>query len=152
LRYQNHAKGAQTYAWVASTGAPSALAVSPKKLLLLCGHNDVDAGRTSEQIQGDLDTIAALLSVGQQLLVCEILPANSHSDAEVAVARGINSDLATWCAANGARLVVCRQEMGQVRVSTGEYDDYLAAYNQGDDTHLSAAGVDKMAEIIRRYL
>jgi lysophospholipase L1-like esterase len=151
LQYQNHAMSGQTFAWVASTGIVSAVATKAKAVVIHCGSNDVLTGRAWAAVEADLNTIKAALLPTQKLYLDEILPRTASNDALAAAARTFNANLATWCAANGARLIVCHDEMGQVRVSTGEKDDLLTAYDE-DGTHLTQAGVDMMAALVRRYL
>lgn len=146
FEYQNHAMGGTTFAWAASTGAISAIATKAKVILLHSGVNDVSTERSWANVESDLDTIKAALTVGQHLYVDEILPWTAGTDANALTIRGWNGNLATWCAANGATLIRCHDAMGQVRGSTGEIDDLLTAYDE-DKVHLLQAGVDKMAAI-----
>lgn len=153
LEYQNLAMGGQNYAWVSTTGAPAAIAVQPHTLLIHCGVNDVSGGREWAWVLANLNTIKALVaaSVTQRLLICEILPWTAGTDEQAATIRTWNANLAAWCANNGATLVHGHDAMAQVRASTGERDDLLAAYDQ-DGVHLTTAGVDAYAAIIRQYL
>jgi hypothetical protein len=150
LAYQNLALGSQTFAWVASTGIGKCHAVKAHTVLVHCGVNDVSAGRSWAQVEADLNTIRAALTT-ERLLVDEILPWTAGTDLQAATVRTWNASLLTWCAGNGATLVRCHDEMGKVRVSTGELDDLKTAYNQ-DGVHLSAVGVDALAGIWKRYL
>jgi lysophospholipase L1-like esterase len=84
-------------------------------------------------------------------LISEILPWTAGTDANAATIRSFNGSLATWCAANGATLVLCHDTMGMIRASTGEIDDLNTAYDY-DGVHLTATGVVKMAQIIKGYL
>lgn len=152
LDYQNHAKGGQTFAWVASTGMVTAVASQAKKILVHCGVNDINTSRTWAQAEADLDTIKGLLGVGQTLLIDEILPNTNFNDTKAAEIRTWNANLAIWCAANGATLVLCHDAMGQTRTSTGQLDDLKTAYNKGDGVHLSPTGVTALATIVKRYL
>lgn len=151
LQYQNHAKGSQTFSWVASDGIVSSALVGAKVVCIYCGVNDVAGARTWEQVATDLGTIRAAIPTTSTLLISEIIPWTNGSDAAAATIRTFNTNLAAWCASNSARLVVCHNEMGQIRVATGELDDLLTAYDQ-DGVHITTAGVAKMAEIWKRYL
>lgn len=151
LEYQNHALGSQTFAWVASTGAPSAVATSAKAIIVHCGVNDVALARTWAAVEANLNTIKALLNANQRLFIGEILPWTNGSDSQNATIRAWNSSLAAWCAANNATLILCHDAMGQTRVSTGQLDDLLTPYNQ-DGVHLTQAGVNAMASIWKAAL
>lgn len=151
LEYQTHARNSQTFAWVAATGMPAAVASNALGIIVHCGVNDVATGRTWAAVEADLDTIVALLGVGQHLFVGEILPWTSGTNAQAITIRTWNGELATWCAANGATLILCHDEMGQIRVATGELDDLKTEYDQSG-LHLTQAGVDAMAAIWKTAL
>ena len=144
--YENHAKGTETFAWVASTGAVSAAATNAPAILVHCGVNDISAGRTWAAVEADLDTIKGLIGVNQTLFIDEILPWTNGNDSHAATVRTFNSNLAIWCAANSAVLISLHDTMGQIRVSTGELDDLKTEYDQ-DGIHLSQQGVDAVAQI-----
>ena len=154
LQYQNHAFGGQTYAWVLSTGIVSSIATKAKNILIHAGINDIAEPREWALVESDLDAILVLINAASpvpNLLIDEILPWTSGNDTQAGTVRTFNANLATWCTANGATLVKCHDEMGKIRVSTGQLDDLATDYNQ-DGTHLTQAGVDKMAQIWKRYL
>jgi len=154
LKYQNLALGSQTFAWVASTGIVQCIAVKPKAIIIHCGINDVATAREWAAVEADLDTIAAAVAAASPvptLFIDEILPWNAGSDAQAATIRTWNGNLATWCAANGATLILCHNEMGLIRAATGELDNIIADYNY-DNVHLSASGVAKLASVWKRYL
>jgi len=153
LQYQNHALSTNTYAWGLSTGVPASLAVHPKYVIVGFGLNDIDQNRTWSQVESDLNAIKALFdaSISENLLISEIQPRTYFDDAKSAIVRAWNVNLADWCTANDATLIICHDALGQIRPSTGEIDDLLSAYNQ-DQTHLTHAGVDKYAEIIANYI
>jgi len=142
--YRNYALGSQTFAWVAATGAPAAFNSGATHVWIHCGVNDIAAARTWAAVETNLDTIAAAKPATTTLYISEILPANSQDDTESATARTWNENLATWCTANGATLIACHDDLGQVRGSTGELDDLLTAYNF-DNIHLTQAGVNALA-------
>ncbi len=144
--YENHALGSQTYAWVASTGIPSAVAANPKSILIICGVNDASAARTWAAVLADLDTIRGLVPQKTKLFISEITPYTAGSDVIAARIREWNVSIKAWCAANGAYLIAVHDEFGQARVSTGELDDLQTAYSL-DGIHYSAAGVLKFAQI-----
>jgi hypothetical protein len=102
-------------------------------------------------IQSNLNTIKATILPWQHLFVDEILPWTNGTDAQVATVRTFNANLAVWCAANGATLVPCWGAMGQLRPSTGYFDDLKAVYDQ-DGVHLKQPGVDQMAAIWKAEL
>lgn len=146
LEYQNLALGGQKFDWVLSTGIPAAIAVLPVAIHIHCGLNDVVAARSWAAIESDLDAIASLLTT-EDLWIDEILPYTGGNDTLAGTIRTYNGNLATWCSANDAHLIACHDAMGQIRVSTGELDDLLAAYDY-DGAHLTQAGVAEMARII----
>ncbi|MCD0459112.1 SGNH/GDSL hydrolase family protein [Roseiconus lacunae] len=145
--YENHARGSQTFAWVRSTGIPSAIDSRAKSILIHCGVNDVAQGREWSAIEDDLDAIRDLVPSTTALFINEILPWSDGSDGQAATVRTWNANLATWCAANDATLILCHDAMGQTRGTTGELDDLLTAYDQ-DGVHLTEAGVSAIAGII----
>lgn len=147
LQYQNLAAGGEDFAFVAGSAIGEIAAIQPATIVIHCGVNDVNGGRTWAQVESNLDTIQAGLPTGATLFVNEILPWTNGNDSQAATIRTWNANLSTWCAANGAVLIACHDSMGQIRVSTGELDDLLAAYDQ-DGVHLTAAGVDALAAII----
>ena len=142
--YRNYALGSQTFAWVASTGVPAAVAAGATHIWIHCGVNDVNTSRTWAAVLADLATIKAAIPSGVKLYISEILPWTNGTDPQAATLRTWNANLAAWCSSNGARLVSCHDIMGQVRVSTGELDDIKTAYNQ-DGVHITQAGVYKLA-------
>jgi len=152
--YQNHAMGEKQIDWVASTGIVAAASVHPSTIIIEAGTNDITASRTWAQVEANLNTILAYCaSAGVwRLMICEILPRTGFSDANAAVVRTWNGNLATWCAANGVTLILCHDALGQVRASTGQIDDLKTEYNKGDNVHLSVAGVDAFATIIASYI
>lgn len=152
LDYQNHANAGENMSWVASTGAVSAVASGAKNIIVHCGINDIQQAREWSAVEADLDTIAALIGAGQTLLIDEILPDTNFTDGQSATTREWNGYLATWCAANGARLIRCHDAMGQLRISTGQLDDLTTEYDKGDGVHLSPAGVTALATVIKSYL
>ncbi len=151
LEYQNHAKDSQTFAWVASTGIVSAIASGPARILIHCGVNDVAAGRSWSAVDTDLDTIRGLVPTTIALYIDEILPWTAGTDGNAATIRTWNANLAVWCAANNATLVLCHDAMGKVRAGTGQLDDLVTAYDL-DGVHLTTAGNAALATIIRTYL
>ena len=154
LEYHNLSLGSQTFAWVAATGVPACILVKPHTILIHCGVNDIATGRTWANVLANLATILAAVNAASpvpQLLIDEILPWTAGSDAQAATVRAFNANLAAWCAANGAKLVSCHDQMGQVRPATGKLDDLLTAYDQ-DGVHPTAAGVNALADIWRRHL
>jgi lysophospholipase L1-like esterase len=154
LKYQNLALGGAYMSWVLSTGIVESLLVKPNTVIIHADVNDVANAHTWASVLSALNSILTLVNAATpipRLLVGEILPWTNGSDAESATLRTFNSNLAAWCTANGAILVLCHDAMGQVRISTGELDDMKAAYNQ-DGIHLSVAGVSALAAIWKLYL
>ena len=110
------------------------------------GCNDVAANRTWTAISANMATVKAGLPSGCKMFVWEVMPDSHASDTHAADIRALNANYATWCAANGATLILCHDEMGQVRTSTGELDDLKSAYS-ADGTHNNLAGKEKLGEI-----
>ncbi len=79
-------------------------------------------------------------AAGVTLIVDEITPPGNQTDVIAAAVRTFNSNYAAWCLSNNVMLVRMHDQMGQIRVSTGQLDDLLAAYDGGDHIHLSLAG------------
>jgi lysophospholipase L1-like esterase len=155
LQYQNLSLGSQTFAWVASNGIVECLVVKPHTVLIHCGVNDVAGGRTWEQVEADLNTILTAVNAANpkpRVLIDEIFPWTAGSDANAAILRTFNANLATFASANGWTLVRCHDAMAQTRVSTGELDDYKTGYGAADNVHLSATGVLAWRDILKTYL
>lgn len=148
---QNHGDGGRTFSWIVTTGIVSALATLPGAVLIQCGVNDVNTGRSWAQVEANLDSIRSLVPATTRLYIREILPWTNGDDAQAATIRTWNASIATWCASNNATLIVCHDAMGQVRISTGEIDDLLAAYDQ-DGVHLNLAGYTALAAIDNQYI
>lgn len=154
LKYQNYSLGSTGFDWIRTTGITYCLEVKPHTIIIHSGINDVAAGVSWVGVESDLDAILTAVNVAvssPRLLIDEILPWTAGDDTQAEIIRTYNDNLATWCTANGATLILCHDEMGQIRETTGELDDLLTAYDQ-DGVHLTAAGVAKMAEIWKRYL
>ncbi|MCD0460050.1 SGNH/GDSL hydrolase family protein [Roseiconus lacunae] len=145
--YENHALGSQTFQWVRSTGVPSSLSSGARSIWIHCGVNDVAQGRTWAAVEDDLNAIRQLIPVSTQCYLSEVLPWTAGSDAQAATIRDWNSNLSTWCDANGVTLIRCHDAMGQVRGTTGEIDDLATSYNQ-DGVHLTESGVLALAAIV----
>lgn len=154
FNYQNLALGSQTYAWIASTGAPACFAAKAHTVIILCGVNDVSGGRVWADVEANLDTIKTSFDASEsdRLMICEILPWTAGTDAQAATLRTFNANLATWCAANGATLIKTHDKMAKIRTTTRLLDDMATAYNHTDNVHLSEAGVAKLGEIIYQAL
>ncbi len=149
---QNFGKGGNTFATTISAGQLDfAVGADPKAVFIHCGVNDVAAGRTTGQVNADLDTIRAAFPAGTQFYMDEILPWQC-SDALAIATRAMNTNFAAYCTTNGWTLIECHDLMGVVRPSTGEYDDLNPIYSNGDSVHLNLAGADKLADIMASYL
>jgi hypothetical protein len=147
LEFVNHARAAMVFTFCLTTGVPACIAAKAAWIHIHCGVNDVAAGRLWADISSELDSIKALLINGERLIIDEILPWTAGTDGNASTIRTFNANLATWCAANGATLLLCHDAMGQNRVSTGHLDDLKTAYAMPDGTHLTADGRDAMAVI-----
>lgn len=135
ITHQNFSKGSQTWAWGAATVSRVA-AVTPRAIICHFGVNDVDAARSWAAIEDDMDAVKAGLPTGCKMFVNEVLPYTGGNDTKAAAIRSLNANYATWCAANGATLIQCHDDMGQIRTSTGELDDLKTAYDY-DAVHLT---------------
>lgn len=153
LRWINYSKGSQTWAYAAATAFPQLIASDVHTALLMFGVNDVSQARTWANVEADLDAIKAAWDASniERLWISQILPWTAGNDTQAATIRTWNSNLATWCAANGATLLETHDAMGQTRVSTGEIDDLKTAYNS-DGVHLTQAGMEALAAIVTTYL
>lgn len=149
--FENHALGSQTFAWVLSDGAQACVSRSPDAIWIHCGVNDALAGRTWAQVESDLDGIRAVIPSSIGLILSEILPATSGSDAQSATIRTWNANISEWCSSNNATLLECHDSFGQIRGTTGELDDLKTAYDY-DGIHLSQAGVDALAVLLEPIL
>lgn len=153
VKYQNHGKGSMTFAWVLSTGTPSALLHDSEILQIHCGVNDISASRTWASVESDLDGIKALVAnkgSNTCLVVNEILPWTNGTDEQAATIRTWNTNLATWCSANGAVLFPIHDDFGKLRVSTGFLDDLKSEYNL-DGIHPNSTGSKFWAQKFYSY-
>lgn len=147
VTYENHAKGSQTFAWVASTGIPAAVASGAEVIVIHCGVNDVAGARTWAAVEGNLDTIRAAVPLTTRLIIDEILPWTDGTPEQAGTIRTWNASLATWCKDNSATLNKCHDILGQVRSETGELDDLYTGYDQ-DGVHQTTSGVRRLSESI----
>jgi len=154
FEWQNFGKGSEDYSEILVTGYPAALASGAKVILVHCGINDIAGARTWAAVEADLDAIKVLFdasATAEKLVINEILPWTAGDDTQAGTVRTFNDNLATWCTANGATLVPCHDAMGQTRVSTGELDDLITAYD-ADGVHLTAAGQSALAALVEPYV
>lgn len=152
LKYQNFARGSMGWEWVKDTGLVDGLEVKPNTVLIHCGVNDT--GLPWSSIEPYLDDVKILIDAADPvptLLIDELLPATMLGDAAAGRVRTFNTELATWCTANGATLIPCWATFGILRESTGYNDDILPAYTY-DGLHLSLAGEDVLAAIWKEYV
>jgi hypothetical protein len=152
LTYQNFGEGGTNWAETLTKAAAIAT-VNPASVYVHCGVNDVSDGRVWADVEDDMDDFYAGLSATCTMFVAEILPWTAGNDAQAASVRTFNANYATWIASHPrAVLVTCHDAMGQTRVSTGQLDDLLTAYNQ-DGVHLTvSAGVDAYATLANSAL
>jgi len=144
--YRDFADGTRKWDWCLTTGIPACIASGASAIWIHVGVNDVQAGRTWAAVESDMDAIRALIPTETALYVDEILPWSDGTDVQNATIRLWNTYYAAWCLVNNATLVQCHDDMGQVRISTGEIDDLKTAYDY-DGVHLSQVGVSAMAEL-----
>lgn len=143
---QNHALGSTTFAWVRSTGVPACVASGARAIWIHCGVNDTET-RTLQNILDDLDAIRVLVPWDTRLLITEILPYPGANDTDAALIRTWNTAITEWCEANQVERILCFDQFGALRSSTGELDNMKNKYAEGDDVHLSQMGVAKLAEL-----
>lgn len=148
FRQQNHALGSTDFAWCLATGVPAAVASGAKAIWIHSGVNDQDNGRSYVDVEADLDAIRLLVPDATRLIITEILPWNGASDSSSTEIRTWNASIKAWCSANNVEWVSTYSEFGELRSSTGEYDNLKSAYDSGDGIHLSTAGVQKLAELV----
>ncbi len=151
FEYQNHSKNAEIFTWIQSTGIVSALATGANRILIHCGINDIQAGRSWANVLANLNAIRLLIPDTVALFIDEILPWTAGSDANALTVRTWNSNLNDWCQHNNVTLIHCHDSLGQLRISTGELDDLKTIYD-ADGVHLTATGYSKLAFIVKTYL
>lgn len=143
--YLNAASGSQTYTWIVSTGGPAITNQQSSIMVVLCGVNDINTGRTWAQVAGNLDSVRLMHPRPKPLFISEILPWTNGSDAQALTLRTWNTNLAGWCSTNSATMLPMHDALGKIRVSTGYLDDLATAYDQ-DGVHLKQAGVNAYAK------
>jgi lysophospholipase L1-like esterase len=151
LTFQNLGKGSTQTSWALSTGIPAALATGTDNIVLKSGINDLAAGATWAQVKANLDGIKALCAKAAHapsLFVVSLSPDGTFTDDQAETARIWNMKMRTWCEVNGATFVDTYNVMGQVRNSTGCYDNLHPAYDRGDGVHYNAAGAAKLGSLI----
>ncbi len=151
FEYQNHGDGGATFADLAGSEIATALITLPRAILILCGVNDVQNGRTWADVLTDLNTIRLLISSEFKLYICEILPWTNGTNANAVTIRTWNVNLSNWCKINQAQLIRCHNIMGQIRPATGYLDDLKTQYDS-DGVHLTDLGYSVLAFTIRGYL
>ena len=158
FRCQSFGKGGSTLTNIIATGYQLSRAVetNAKSVVIHCGINDIlfatDAPHSWENISSNLDTIRNAFPSQTKFYLDEILPSSNKTDNVCKLIRETNINYADYCNTYGWTLVKCHDEMGIIKQTTGFYDDINPLYERGDSLHLSAAGVDKLAEIISRYI
>lgn len=151
VRYQNLAGGSMTFSSVHVTPMPMASNMMPRVVFCHCGVNDISTGRTWLQVSNDLNSIAVQMPSGVTLMVDEIFPWTAGTDAQALTVRTWNTNLLNWCNLNNAVLLRSHDAMGQLRVSTGELDDMLTAYNL-DNVHPNSLGVSNWCFVLEQQL
>jgi lysophospholipase L1-like esterase len=152
IDYQNHGKGSTGWDAIDGTTGDQAIACLPLVVVVSTGINDIlSLGSTWNDVLGWMNAFKTSvdgLSAPVHIAVAEILPCTDADDTEAGTIRTWNASYAAWCATNGATLLRCHDALGKVRVSTGELDDIIDAYDHGDGIHLSAAGLAALAEAV----
>lgn len=157
--FENNSDGSKAWDW-----ADAAIAYGmatradirhkvPTHVVLGFGVNDINLGRTWEDVESDMDTVLTLIrsvDIPPAIYVCEILPWTNGSDSQNATRRTWNANYATWCEANNVTLIR-NQILGKIRSSTGELDDLQDAYDD-DGVHLTALGTQTYGLIIAQAL
>jgi lysophospholipase L1-like esterase len=142
LTHHNLCKGSQTFAWVLSTGVPACVAANPKSILIHCGVNDINLGRSWASVLSDLNAIRVLVPMTVHLLLDEILPWSNGSPENAVTVRTFNANLAAWCLANHATLVRCHDAFKDPSDPDNMIDEL-----DSDGVHLSMQGVLKLARL-----
>lgn len=117
-----------------------------------CGYNDIAGARTWEDIEDDLDTIRGIIGSERIVYINQVIPKNNASAAWIALAESLNNNYAEYADNYGWRLVRCHNGMGVTSPHTGGPDTLNPTYSNGDAVHLSLAGVDALAELMRPYI
>lgn len=151
LEQQNAAKGSQQWAWIVANGGgfDLATATDPHTVIIMAGVNDLAGGTPWATVEANLATLLTKWGASSiaRLIVCGIMPWTNGSDAQAATRRAWNTDMAAWCATNGATFLPTDAAMGQIRPATGQLDDLKDAYDQ-DGVHLTMAGVGELGALL----
>jgi len=149
LQYVNAAAGGSIWQH-APAHLATALAQNPHTVIIGYGINDVSQGNAFgyvEDTEWPLIVSALDASNVEEVIICGITPTSFFDDTKAATSRLWNTYYADWCTENGYTYLDNRAWLGQIRASTGEYDDMRALYS-GDTVHPSAVGSDEYAKLI----
>lgn len=155
--FQNYGIGSSFLAgdsgWGAAAVLDTVIASLPKAAIAHVGVNDVSIAETWANMATALDSIKSRFASGSprtHLFIDAIFPNSNFDDTAAALVRTRNGQIQTWCAGNGATFIDSHDAMGQIRVSTGEYDDLKTAYGGG--LHPNVAGYTEAAALYKTPL
>lgn len=133
-------RGVQGRVWGQMTyDVTNALKNRPRCVFVRCGINDISAGNTWSQVESNANVVrSACLASNALMVVQDILPRTSGSDAYALTIRTWNSNLTVWASTSGVRRVVDHDLFATNRTSTALPDNLYAPYDQ-DGIHLKPA-------------
>jgi len=133
-------RGVQGRVWGQMTyDVTNALKNRPRWIFVRCGINDISASNSWSQVESNANVVrAACIASNALMVVQDILPRTTGSDAYNLIVRTWNTNLSTWAATSGVRRVLDHDLFGTNRTSTGFKDNLYAPYDQ-DGIHLKPA-------------
>ncbi len=141
----NDGKSGAKMSYIYLTAHNTSLTPPPKYLIVEGGINDMSgpAHSTFADEQTYFDSMKTdCASHGSIMVVEEVMPSGLTTNANIVA---WNSALATWASSNSVTLIATHDWMGDPAASPA-YSTLLAAYDNGDHTHLSIAGVGRHAD------
>lgn len=133
-------RGVQGRVWGQMTyDVTNALKNRPRYVFIRCGINDITAGTSWSLVESNANVVrSACLESNALMVLQDILPRTSGSDAYSLTIRTWNTNLSTWAATSGVRRVLDHDLFATNRASTGHPDNLYAPFDQ-DGIHMKPA-------------
>lgn len=124
------------------TNVRSHIPIGTVAVVMHAGINNMPAGSwtTAQAALNSLYNYAA--SIGAFFVIDDIFPRTDADDSKALVIRTWNTNYHTWASGKSYAIVLSDHDtMGQIRASTGLFDDLKSSYDGGDGLHLNTNGV-----------
>lgn len=147
--YCNYSAGGKNTAWIAANSVAEATNDNASVLVFAGGANDIAQELPWASMLAGLNTMRQKWPQDRPLFVAEILPFQGSHLSEVYAQniRDFNANIRLWAATNNAAILPFWKYFGDTDL------DYLTSeYDSGDGVHLSTAGAQLYARLIKPYL